>query len=62
MAKTKVLKCCFCKKVIEDGFGNNPSPLRVRGRCCNECNMNIVVPYRILMLMGEPEEEVKEHA
>lgn len=55
--KKKVVRCCFCKKIIEDGFGNNTSPLRVTGRCCDECNKNVVIPYRILMLMGEEAEE-----
>ena len=41
-------KCCFCGKSY-DNWGNDIRPL-VTGkgdRCCNECNINIVIPNRI---------------
>lgn len=47
------MKCCLCGKEFE-GYGNNPSPIEVyyssigeSGRCCDECNSNIVIPIRI---------------
>ena len=41
-------KCCFCGEVFE-GYGNNPWPMAddTKHRCCNVCNMRIVVPARI---------------
>lgn len=38
MEKTR---CVFCKKEIED-TGNNPAPLRDKGRCCDECNGKVI--------------------
>lgn len=38
--------CCFCNKKII-GMGNNPAPESDTGRCCDDCNMNRVVPARI---------------
>ena len=45
----KVTKCCLCGMPIE-GWGNNPAPIRERGRCCDDCNSNIIIPLRILAL------------
>ena len=33
--------CCICKKEFY-GYGNNPYPLRERGRCCDLCNMQVI--------------------
>lgn len=43
--------CCFCGKPIE-GFGNNPTPVsdNPEDRCCDECNIAVVVPARLKML------------
>lgn len=46
---TKRKLCCFCRKQLKDGEANNVKPIRERGICCDECNANIVVPYRFLM-------------
>jgi len=48
--------CSICANDIEDdGFGydegHNASPVVQIGRCCNDCNSEIVVPSR---LMGAP--------
>ncbi len=29
------------------GFGNNPAPVKLRGRCCHKCNHGVVVPLRL---------------
>jgi len=34
-------KCCICGKRFE-GFGNNPAPLKKTGRCCDNCNINVI--------------------
>jgi hypothetical protein len=42
--------CCFCKKNIMD-YGNNPAPL-MDGElysCCDDCNVKLVIPSRILI-------------
>lgn len=31
-----VQRCCFCDRLFR-GPGNNPAPVRKKGRCCNEC-------------------------
>ena len=52
----KTYKCCLCgdvRAIIKDApvpdHGNNPEPLvRKKGAlCCDYCNINKVVPYRI---------------
>ena len=46
MEKNKV--CCICGKAFT-GWGNNPWPVKQSGECCDECNINKVVPERILL-------------
>lgn len=39
--------CCLCGKQYM-GWGNNPEPIKgYPGRCCNECNNDLVIPWRI---------------
>lgn len=38
-------KCSICGKTYK-GYGNNAEPVN-DGRCCDECNVTIVVPRRI---------------
>ena len=38
-------KCVICKE-HSVGFGNNPQPLK-KGKCCDKCNFEKVVPARI---------------
>lgn len=42
------MKCCICGKEFE-GYGNNPWPINndPEERCCDECNMKVVIPERI---------------
>lgn len=45
--------CCLCGNECENEWGNNPAPLgdyKKDDRCCNKCNMEKVVPARILNL------------
>lgn len=44
------MKCCICGKEIE-GYGNNAQPV-ADGQCCDECNMDKVIPARIAALAG----------
>lgn len=38
-------KCVICEKTIT-GYGNNPEPIKHKGKCCDYCNFNIVIPTR----------------
>lgn len=40
-------KCCICGQLFE-GCGNNPAPVETRGECCDDCNINVVVPRSLL--------------
>jgi len=41
--------CCICGKEF-DGYGNNPWPVKEDGCCCDECNVDKVIPARISSL------------
>lgn len=41
------MRCCICKKEF-DGYGNNPIPIKPDGKCCDDCNINVVIPARIM--------------
>ena len=43
--------CCLCKKKDTVGYGNNPFPLKKKGKCCDECNSTKVIPARIFGFM-----------
>ena len=51
MINSKAKKCCICGKRFE-GYGNNPAPVRETGECCEKCNKNVVVPARIMAIVG----------
>ena len=49
------LICCLCGEVIEDFMeSHNPQPLgeSVDDRCCNLCNLEKVIPSRIMDLQN----------
>jgi len=42
--------CVLCGTEFE-GYGNNPAPLNQgHGRCCDECNTDVVIPKRLMDL------------
>lgn len=43
--KLTISNCVICKNKFV-GFGNNPRPLKERGRCCDDCN-SLVIQARI---------------
>lgn len=49
--------CCICGK-YHTGFGNNPEPVKYIGRCCDDCNISVVIPKRIRALYKEINHEV----
>jgi hypothetical protein len=52
---SKPFDCVLCKNHIEGQFGNRPYPLSETGKCCDNCNSD-VIRARFSML-GE---EIKE--
>ena len=57
-------KCCLCKGLMSNKWGNNPAPLRKRGKCCDKCNAEKVIPARMgnidggKSILGTHEEQV----
>lgn len=41
-------KCCICGANY-GGYGNNAEPV-ASGRCCNDCNAEVIIPARISMM------------
>ena len=43
--------CCICGENFND-FGNNPWPVNndEDAKCCDECNINYVIPARIMLM------------
>ena len=46
--------CCIFGEPIED-YGNNPSPYKHEGRCCDACNSKFVIPARLAELSSSEE-------
>lgn len=56
------MTCCICEEEIEveplSGWseGHNADPVVPEGRCCNNCNADVVVPERMRRVMqGKPQ-------
>jgi hypothetical protein len=43
-------KCIICRRKFK-GYGNNAEPI-ITGRCCDECDNKIVIPFRIRATMA----------
>ena len=41
--------CVICISLCDNEYGNNPSPVKKSGVCCDKCNSNIVIPARMGM-------------
>lgn len=39
-------KCVLCGNEFY-GMGNNPKPIKQKGRCCDDCNLKKVIPERL---------------
>jgi hypothetical protein len=49
--------------VTEYGYGNNPDPIKKKGRCCDECNADQVLParfelFKIMKKYGKNEKHI----
>ena len=47
------IKCCLCGKEIEEENSNNAYPVVKKGRCCDKCNTDKVIPSRIALLYAK---------
>ena len=54
----KIERCCICVKKIQ-GVGNDPYPVREKGRCCQYCNYTLVLPERIRLSKQDRYEQGK---
>jgi hypothetical protein len=43
--------CSICKKNYI-GYGNNALPVN-SGRCCDDCNLQVVIPQRLFRVYGK---------
>lgn len=48
---TKLHKCAICGCMFA-GYGNNPLPVRSRGRACNDCDATVVIPMRLRIMLN----------
>ena len=35
--------CVLCTKSIQGQYGNNPYPLSNTGKCCDSCNLKVIM-------------------
>ena len=48
--------CCICGSTIGSmGHGHNPAPVKTEGRCCDYCNLSVVIPQRLQDFIDNPE-------
>ena len=57
------MKCCLCGNQIlveNSGWaqGNNAQPVK-DGRCCDECNIRVVIPFRLTKSSIKSQEDKK---
>lgn len=50
--------CPLCGKPYK-GWGNNPYPLNV-GKVCDKCNLNVIIPMRIIMNRNKSNQKSEE--
>jgi len=48
--------CVLCGSLF-DGYGHNPAPLADENRCCDACNISLVIPARLTAITNRREEE-----
>ena len=46
------MDCSICHTEINDEFGHNAEPIN-KGRCCETCNFEFVIPKRIRMQFNQ---------
>ena len=51
MDNDEIKVCVICKEEFT-GWGNNPSPIKDEGECCDTCDNEKVIPARIENVIG----------
>ena len=54
----KVRHCSICGTAFA-GWGNNPAPVKKRGRCCDYCNWHAVIPARLQAIYSKKQAAAK---
>ena len=57
-SEEEVKICPLCGKPYK-GWGNNPYPLNV-GKVCDKCNLNVIIPMRIIMNRNKSNQKSEE--
>lgn len=57
----KLKICCICKEPYY-GMGNNPYPIKERGRCCDKCDAEVVLPERLKGIEEEEKKAIEKNA
>ena len=47
-----VVKCSICGREIYDSVHDSHNAFPFKGKCCNECNIEKVIPIRIALSQG----------
>ena len=55
MADISKINCCFCKKeiLVIDSHSTRPIDTMNGNRCCEQCNIEIVIPTRLVVWKTE---------
>lgn len=51
MSNEELYTCCFCGHKLSFKETHNAEPVTKKGRCCEDCHKNIVLPYRFGVLL-----------
>ena len=53
--KSESVKCVICNTIIFDPIteGCNPQPIEDDGYCCKVCDMEVVIPTRIQVMLAQ---------
>ena len=54
-----IFTCAICQR-RSYCWPRNPWPVRDEGQCCEECDVFLVLPARIALMLDEAEIEAKE--
>lgn len=50
LKKIQVQDICVSCKINLEGQGNNPYPVSNTGKCCDTCNVDIIIPARLKLV------------
>ena len=55
MSKPLPFVCVLCGQHSHTQYGNNPDPMADKGKCCNLCYINRVIPARLRRNEEQPQ-------